>query len=187
MIFEKIITDTGISLKMEEVILVDKNDREIGSEEKIKAHREGNLHRSFSVFVFNSEGRLLMQQRASSKYHSGGLWSNTCCSHPRPGEQVTEAAHRRLKEEMGFDCPLKELFTFTYKVKFPNGLSEHEFDHVLIGKFNGNPKPNPEEAGSFRWADPDSLRKDVEGNPDNYTYWLKAALSRFPESFWKTL
>ena len=172
---------------MEEVILVDENDRQTGTEEKITAHKEGKLHRSFSVFVFNSEGMLLLQQRASSKYHSGGLWSNTCCSHPRPGEEVLDAARRRLKEEMGFDCPLTELFTFTYEVKFSNGLSEHEFDHVLTGRFDGTPKPNPEEADSFRWTDADSLMKGVERNPDNYTYWLKAALGRFPESFWKNL
>ena len=172
---------------MEKVILVDGNDLEIGSEEKIKAHREGKLHRSFSVFVFNSEGKLLMQKRTSSKYHSGGLWSNTCCSHPRPGEKVVDAAHRRLKEEMGFDCALSELFTFVYKVKFANGLSENEFDHVLMGKFDGTPKPDPEEAESFRWIDPDELRSDMGKNPDGYTYWLKEALKKFPESFWKNL
>ena len=172
---------------MEKVILVDENDREIGSEEKINAHREGRLHRSFSVFVFNSEGKLLMQQRASSKYHSGGLWSNTCCSHPRPGEEVREAALRRLNEEMGFGCRLRELFAFIYKVDFSNGLSEHEFDHVLVGMFEGIPRPNPEEVESFRWIDPEDLRAEIEKNPDNYTYWLKKAIKMFPESFWKTL
>ena len=163
---------------MEEVILVDEKDRQVGTEEKIKAHKEGKLHRAFSIFVFNHEGRLLLQQRALTKYHCPGLWSNTVCSHPRPGEPVNAAAHRRLMEEMGFDCPLKESFTFIYKTKFDNGLYEHEFDHVLIGSYDGDPVPNPEEAESWKWVGMDELRKDVKENPQNYTYWLRAALGR---------
>lgn len=163
---------------MEQVILVDEADNQIGVEEKLKAHRDGKLHRAFSIFVFNSEGKLLLQQRALSKYHCGGLWANTCCSHPRPGEGTEIAAHRRLREEMGFDCPLKELFSFTYKAKFDNGLTEHEFDHVLIGKFDGTPKANPEEVESWKWVDIDELRNGIRQNPDKYVYWLKASFEK---------
>jgi len=163
---------------MEEVILVDENDNQIGTEEKIQAHKEGKLHRAFSVFVFNSEGKLLLQQRAKSKYHSPGLWTNTCCSHPRLDENVEEAAHRRLKEEMGFDCPLKEVFSFTYKTKFDNGLFEHEFDHVLIGSYNANPSPDPEEVETWQWMDMEELKQDIQKNPDNYSYWLKTAIDK---------
>jgi len=122
------------------VVLVDENDNEIGVEEKINAHRKGLLHRAFSIFVFNSKNELLLQKRAADKYHSGGLWSNTCCSHPRPGENLKDAAHRRLQEEMGFDCSLREVFSFLYKKSFDNGLTEHELDHVFFGKFDGIPK-----------------------------------------------
>lgn len=167
---------------MEEVILVDEKDNQIGTEEKLQAHREGKLHRCFSIFVFNSEGKLLLQQRAKSKYHSGGLWSNTCCSHPRPGEPTEQAAHRRLKEELGFDCPLNEVFTFTYKTKFDNGLYEHEFDHVLFGRFDGSPIPNPEEVESCKWVGVEELKKDIQENPDNYTYWLKVALEKLKQT-----
>jgi len=163
---------------MEEVILVDEADNQIGTAEKLQAHKEGKLHRCFSAFVFNSEGKLLLQQRAKSKYHSGGLWSNTCCSHPRPGEAVEAAAHRRLKEELGFDCPLKEAFTFIYKTKFDNGLFEHEFDHVFIGKFDGSPIPNPEEVESWTWVSLAELKKDIKENPENYTYWLKVSIGK---------
>ncbi|MGC8851384.1 MAG: isopentenyl-diphosphate Delta-isomerase, partial [Candidatus Micrarchaeia archaeon] len=138
---------------MEQVILVDENDRELGVGEKMEVHRNGQLHRAFSIFVFNSDGKLLIHQRAKEKYHSGGLWTNTCCSHPRPGEKLDEAIHRRLVEEMGFDCPLKEVFSFVYQVKFENGLFEHELDHVYIGKFDGDPKPNPAEVMDWKWVD----------------------------------
>ncbi len=127
---------------MEEVILVDENDNELGKEEKLKAHKEGKLHRCFSILIFNSKEELLIQKRAKNKYHSGGLWANTCCSHPKPGEDTEIAAHRRLKEEFGFDCELKQLFNFTYKKTFDNGLTENEFDHVFIGITNSEPIPN---------------------------------------------
>ena len=161
----------------EKVILLDESGKEIGEEEKIKAHREGKLHRAFSIFVFNSKGQLMIHQRAKGKYHSGGLWTNTCCSHPRPGEKLEEAIHRRLKEEMGFDCDLKEIFSFTYKAKLGE-LFEHEHDHVFIGTFNGEPEPNPGEVEDWKWIGPEELKKDMEENPDKYTYWFKEAFPR---------
>ncbi len=164
---------------MEEVILVDENGRQTGTGEKIKTHKEGKLHRAISVFVLNSNGELLIQKRAKNKYHSGGLWTNTCCSHPRPDESTKDAAMRRLKEEMGFSCKLKEAFSFTYRIKFDNGLSEHEYDHVFIGRFDGQPKPSPKEVEEWKWMDPEELRKDIAEHPENYTYWLKAVIDRF--------
>jgi isopentenyl-diphosphate delta-isomerase len=160
----------------ETVILVDHNDREVGGAEKLQAHREGSLHRAFSVFVFNSRGELLLQQRARAKYHSGGLWTNTCCSHPRLGEGTEEAAHRRLVEEMGFDCELEEAFHFTYRVEFGDGLVEHEFDHVFLGRFDGAPTPDPQEVGDWKWADTEALEKDLGENPGRYAHWFKLAL-----------
>lgn len=160
----------------EQVILVDSSNKEIGVAEKIKTHREGKLHRAFSIFVFNSEGQLLLQKRAQSKYHSGGLWSNTCCSHPRPEEPTAHAAHRRLKEEMGFDCELKEIFSFTYKVTFDNDLTEHEYDHVFLGTFAGDPTPCPEDVDEWKWIDLGELQEDVREHPERYTYWLQISL-----------
>lgn len=163
---------------MENVILVDEQDREIGTEEKMKVHQEASLHRAFSVFIFNSRGQLLLQRRAAGKYHCGGLWTNTCCSHPRPGESVEEAAHRRLKEEMGFDAPLQKAFHFIYKAPFSNGLTEHELDHVFLGKWDGEPTPNPEEVGDCKWISPEELQKDIQENPEKYTEWLKISLEK---------
>lgn len=163
---------------MPEVILVDEKDNVIGTEEKMKTHQEGKLHRAFSIFVFNSKGELLLQKRAKSKYHSGGLWTNTCCSHPRPEEHIEKAVHRRLKEEMGFDCELKEIFSFTYKAKLDNNLFEHEYDHVFIGNFDGEPNPNPEEVDDWKWVDLEELKKDIRENPDSYTYWLKISIDK---------
>jgi len=162
----------------EYILLVDEDDNVIGKEEKLKTHREGKLHRAFSIFVFNSKGELLLQRRAKSKYHSSNLWTNTCCSHQRPGETLEEAIHRRLKEEMGFDCDLKKIFSFTYKVNFANNLSEHEYDHVFIGNFDGEPAPNPEEVDEWKWVDLEELKKDMQKNPDNYTYWLKKSIDK---------
>lgn len=150
----------------------------IGAEEKIKAHREGKLHRAFSIFVFNSKGELLLQQRAKTKYHSGLLWSNTVCGHPRPGETYYQAAYRRLKEEMGFSCPLKKLFCFIYKVKFKNGLIENEYDCVFSGKFDGKIKPNPKEVRDVKWVSLEALREDIAKNPQRYSPWLKIALKK---------
>lgn len=157
----------------DKIILVDKNDKEIGTEFKLKAHQQGKLHRAFSIFVFNSKGEVLLQKRSSKKYHSGGLWTNTCCSHPKPKETLLASAHRRLKKEMGFDCPLSEVFSFVYKAKLDHELTEYEFDHVLIGKFDKNPVINIEEAEDFKWASPKFLKQDIKKNPDSYTYWFK--------------
>lgn len=162
----------------QEVVLVDKNNRKIGIKEKIKAHEEGNLHRAFSIFIFNSKEELLIQQRAKTKYHSGGLWSNTVCSHPRPDETYQQAVHRRLKEEMGFSCPLKKLFCFIYKADFKNGLIENEYDCVFIGKFDGKPKPNTQEIMDYKWVPTEELRQDIIKNPEKYSVWLKIALER---------
>ena len=162
----------------EKVILVDENDKEIGTEEKIKAHQEGKLHRAFSIFVFNSRNELLLQKRARTKYHSGGLWTNTCCSHPRPGEVLKEAVHRRLKEEMGFDCQLEEVFSFIYQTKFGNDLFEHEYDHVFLGRFDGQPVLNPQEAEDWQWIGLEELERDIKENPEKYTYWFKIALPK---------
>lgn len=163
----------------ERVVLVDNKDKEIGTEEKIRAHDNGGkLHRAFSVFIFNSKGEMMIQQRARSKYHCGGLWTNTCCSHPRPGETAVEAGHRKLQQEMGFDTDLKEAFTFIYRAEFDNGLTEHELDHALIGTYDGEPRPNPEEAGNWKWANLEELRKDVRESPEKYTPWFKKVLDR---------
>jgi len=157
----------------DKIILVNKKDKEIGSEFKMKAHKDGKLHRAFSIFVFNSKGDLLLQKRSFKKYHSGGLWTNTCCSHPKPGETIMIAAHRRLKEEMGFDCNLKEIFSFIYKSKLNQKIIEHEFDHVLIGEFNEKPKININEVEDSKLVNLDFLASDIKQHPDDYTYWLK--------------
>lgn len=162
----------------DQVILVDENDKEIGGAEKIKAHYEGRLHRSFSIFICNSKGKILLQQRAKSKYHSARLWTNACCSHPRPGEGIGEAAHRRLKEEMGFDCKLQELLQFIYKVKLDHDLWEHEFDHVFKGTYDGKVRPNRDEADDFKWIDREILLQDVAEHPERYTEWFKIVLDR---------
>jgi len=164
-----------------QVILVNNADEPIGTMEKMEAHRKGLLHRAFSVFIFNSRGEMLLQQRAAHKYHSPNLWTNTCCSHPFPGEGSMEAAHRRLMEEMGFDTPLEKAFHFTYRTDFDNGLTEHEFDHVFTGIYNGPVNPDPEEVQAYRYADPEALRADIAENPGAYTSWFKIALPRLEE------
>ena len=162
---------------MAEVVLVDEKDNQVGTGEKLKVHREGKLHRAFSILIFNSKGEILLQKRAKSKYHSGGLWSNACCSHPCPGELLEEAIHRRLKEEMGIDCELKKLFSFIYKVKLAD-LFENEYDHVFLGRFDGVPSPAKDEADGWQWIDLEKLKQDVKKNPQNYTYWFKLILLR---------
>ncbi|MFN3926638.1 MAG: isopentenyl-diphosphate Delta-isomerase [Pseudanabaenaceae cyanobacterium] len=156
------------------VILVDQDDRAIGTADKMTAHQQGLLHRAFSIFIVNHKGELLLQQRAYHKYHSGGLWTNTCCSHPRPHETVLTAANRRLYEEMGIRCPLQELFTFIYKAELDNGLIEHELDHVLVGQTSQTPQPNPEEVAQWQWIDHQVLADDLIANPHQYTYWLRS-------------
>lgn len=165
-------------MKKEIVILVNKDNKKIGVEEKMKAHKEGKLHRAFSIFVFDSKGELLIQKRAKTKYHSGGLWSNTVCGHPRPNENYTKAIHRRLKEEMGFDCKLEKLFCFIYNTGFVNGLIENEYDCVFVGKFDEKPNPNPKEVSDYKWITLKDLNKDIRKNTNKYTVWLKIVLNK---------
>lgn len=164
------------------VILVDDQDREVGTMEKMEAHRKGLLHRAFSIFVFNSEMKLLLQKRARLKYHSDSLWTNTCCSHPRPDEDLMSAATRRLMEEMGFICELNELFVFQYKAELGNHLIENEIDHVLFGKYDGNPTPDPDEVSDYAWISLSELVNQVKDDPQEYTYWLKKSLDRVVEA-----
>lgn len=162
----------------EDVILVNENDEAIGVMEKMEAHRKGVLHRAFSVFIFNSKGQLLLQKRALSKYHSAGLWTNTCCSHPSPGEKTPDAAQRRLMEEMGMNVPLKETSSFIYKTAFDNGLTEHEFDHVYTGYSDEDPNINLSEVAEFQWKNMTELKKELEINPGNFTSWFKIAIEK---------
>lgn len=165
---------------MEEfVVLVDHNDNELGLMEKQQAHVAGLLHRAFSVFIFNSKGELMLQQRAASKYHSPTLWTNTCCSHPRQNESYKQAANRRLVEEMGFDCELSFKFSFIYKASLDNGLTEHELDHVFIGTFDGEPNLNQAEVMAYRWVEMDDLKKDIYKNAQNYTAWFKIIFDKY--------
>jgi isopentenyl-diphosphate delta-isomerase len=166
---------------MERVILVDEEDNEIGTEEKMEAHRLGKLHRCFSIFIFNSKGEFLLVRRAKSKYHSGGLWTNTCCSHPRPGEDTATAAHRRLVEEVGFNTELHKAFTFTYRAKLDKGMTEHEFDHVFVGIFDGKAVPNPKEVDEISYVEPSALTEDMKERPERYTAWFKISLGRVLE------
>lgn len=159
-----------------DVILVNEKDEILGSIEKLEAHEKGLLHRAFSIFVFNSNNELLIHQRAFGKYHSEGLWTNTCCSHPSPGETVLEAAHRRLQEEMGFDCEMQQSFHFIYKAELDNNLIEHELDHVVIGQSDQTPNLNPEEAIDFKYIGLADLLVDISKNPSNYTFWFKTIL-----------
>jgi isopentenyl-diphosphate Delta-isomerase len=160
----------------ETVILVNELDQEVGAMEKMRAHELGKLHRAISIFIFNEKGELLLQKRASSKYHSGGLWTNTCCSHPRPGETTIDAAIRRLYEEMGICSDLYHAFSFTYKAPFDNGLTEHEFDHVFLGSSQAFPQLNPEEAEGFDYVTIPEVIKDMDKNPEQYTEWFKIAI-----------
>lgn len=159
----------------EEVILVDEADRPVGVMEKIEAHRRALLHRAFSVFIFNSRGDMLLQQRASDKYHSGGLWTNACCSHPRPGEDTLEAAVRRLFEELGFRTALEKAFSFTYRAEFGNGLTEHEFDHVFIGVDDQEPKPDRREVSDYRYQSMNDIEAALRDRPEEFTIWFRLA------------
>lgn len=168
---------------MEElVVLVDENDNELGLMPKMEAHKKAVLHRAFSVFIFNKNGDLMLQQRAAHKYHSPLLWTNTCCSHQRDGESNLEAGKRRLFEEMGFTSQLKEVFSFVYKAPFDNGLTEHELDHVMIGYFDDEPNINKAEVEAYKWMSLENVKSDIEENPSIYTEWFKII---FEESYEK--
>jgi len=180
------------------VILVNEKDKPIGVEEKLKAHLEGKLHRCFSILILNSKGEILIQKRAETKYHSPGLWSNTCCSHPRPNETLIEATKRRLKEEMGIETDLNEIFKFSYRAKIGNlgeegkpssspfaatQLIENEIDHVFFGRFDGNPILNKNEVEDWRWMNLEELKKDIKENPEKYTIWFKRILDLYENKF----
>ena len=166
-------------MKEELVILVNENDEKIGLMPKMEAHEKALLHRAFSVFIFNDKNELMLQQRALNKYHTPGLWANTCCSHQRDGETSIEAGKRRLMEEMGFTTELEERTSFIYKAPFDNGLTEHELDHILVGHFNGEPELNPEEVASYIWMKPEAVKDDIQANPDKYTPWFKIIFEKF--------
>jgi isopentenyl-diphosphate delta-isomerase len=159
-------------MKGKKVVLVDEYDKAVGTMDKLRAHRRGRLHRAFSIFIFNSGGELLLQQRALGKYHSAGLWSNTCCSHPAPGEEILEAANRRLTEEMGMNCVLYWQFSFIYKEEMSNGLTEYELDHVLFGVTDTKASPNPAEALDCKYITMKMLAKELASNAKSYTKWL---------------
>lgn len=165
---------------MEElVVLVDEHDNQVGLMPKMEAHEKAILHRAFSVFIFNNQGELMLQQRAATKYHSPLLWTNTCCSHQRDGETSLAAGKRRLQEEMGFVCDLTEVFQFVYKAPFDNGLTEHELDHVMIGTYNGEPNINLEEVASHKWMSLKDVKNDMEDNPQQYTVWFKIIFKEY--------
>jgi len=166
-------------MKEEKVILVDREDNSVGTLPKMEAHEKGVLHRAFSVFILNQKGELMLQQRALHKYHSPGLWTNTCCSHQREGEENLQAGTRRLEEEMGFSVPLEELFSFIYKAPFDNGLTEHELDHVMLGYYEGIPEINSDEVNTWKWMSLNEIASDLTVNPESYTVWFKIIFERF--------
>lgn len=168
---------------MIEVQLVDAEDNPNGSMEKFEAHEKGALHRALSVLIINSKKEILLQRRALGKYHSPGLWTNTCCSHPYPGEDPNEAAKRRLQEEMGMSSELTFLFKFQYKCDFENGLIEHELDHVFIGKTDDTPHLNTDEAMAFKWMSIENLEQDMLSYPENYTFWFKLIIEKYRNEF----
>jgi isopentenyl-diphosphate delta-isomerase len=170
----------------DKVILVDDNDNMIGTMEKMQAHQSGKLHRAFSIFIFNTKGELLLQQRAYDKYHSGGKWTNTCCSHPAPGEANIDAANRRLNQEMGMQCELHHGFNFIYNAQLENDLSEHEFDHVFLGISDDKPKPNPNEVASFKYVQPSELAADLVTRPSQYSEWLKICFLKVMD-YWQPI
>ena len=161
-----------------DVILVDEHDVQTGTMEKMEVHQKALLHRAFSIFVFNDKDEILLQKRADKKYHSGGLWTNACCSHPQPGEETLTAAQIRLQEEMGFNTELKKAFDFIYKAAFDNGLTEHEFDHVLIGTYNGTIVPNAEEVSDYCFKSVEEIKNSIQSHPQKYTEWFKIAFPK---------
>ena len=174
-------------MREEKVVLVDKDDNQIGLMPKMEAHLKGKLHRAFSIIIFNSDRKILLQKRASTKYHTPNLWSNTCCSHQREDEDNIDAGKRRLNEEMGFVTNLYNFSSFIYRVEFSNGLIEHENDHIMLGIFDGVPKPNPNEVDEWKWIDIDILVEDMQINPDHYTAWFMIIMNNYYESLkkWK--
>ena len=168
-------------MKEEHVILVNEQDEQIGLMPKLEAHQKALLHRAFSVFIFNDKNELMLQQRALDKYHSPGLWTNTCCSHQRDGETNLEAGKRRLQEEMGFVVDLQESISFMYKAPFDNGLTEHEYDHVLLGKYNNKPVINTSEVASWKWMLIEEVKDDIAIHPELYTEWFKVIFDKFYE------
>jgi isopentenyl-diphosphate Delta-isomerase len=161
-----------------DVVLVDENDVAIGMMEKIEAHQKALLHRAFSVFIFNEKNEMLLHQRALGKYHSAGLWTNACCSHPQQNENVVQAATKRLQEEMGFVTPIAKAFDFIYKASFDNGLTEHEFDHVFIGKYDGKIEPNTDEVESYQFLNTAEIEKELKENPTKFTVWFAIAFPK---------
>lgn len=166
-------------MQEERVILVNRFDEQIGTMPKMEAHEKAVLHRAFSVFIMNDKGETMLQQRAAQKYHSPLLWTNTCCSHQREGENNIEAGKRRLLEEMGFTTELKELFSFIYKAPFDNGLTEHELDHVMMGSYEQDPEINPEEVADWKWMKPEAIKEDISERPNAYTAWFKIIFDKF--------
>lgn len=163
---------------MNEVILVDQNDVEVGRAEKLIAHKKGLLHRAFSIFLFNSDGDLLIQKRAANKYHSANLWSNTCCSHPKPNETLQEATKRRLKEELNIETELSWSFSHLYRVEFDSGLIENELDHIFIGTYDMLPQINPDEVSDFKYISISDLTLDIEKHPEDYSFWFKELIEK---------
>lgn len=172
-------------MKETEVILVNERDQAIGVMEKMEAHQKGLLHRAFSIFIFDSEGRMLLQQRAAGKYHGAHLWTNACCSHPYPGEDVAAAAKRRLQEELGFTTVLEEIFSFTYKAEVENNLIEHEYDHVFAGFYEGEIKPNEQEVEDYKYEEMTTLIHEIKDYPQKFTSWFKIAFPKI-EHWWRS-
>lgn len=162
---------------MEFVILVDEQDREVGEAEKMQTHKFGLLHRAFSVLIYNTKGEMLLQQRAATKYHSAGLWSNACCGHPRPGEKIEDAARRRLKEELGFNCSMKFSFKFIYKAYFENSLKEHELDHVFTGIYDSEVLPDKNEVQAYRWVSMENLKNEIIENHSSFSVWFQKIIA----------
>jgi len=173
--------EVDLNMETQQIILVNNNDEPIGTMGKMEVHQKGLLHRAFSVFVFDKTGRFLLQQRAFSKYHSSGLWTNTCCSHPKPGENLLEAAKSRLKEEMGFETELKEILSFIYKAEVENGLIEHEYDHVFAGFYDHAPQPNPQEAQGWCYSTIKDLKEKLARNPLQFTSWFRIVFPKIEE------
>ena len=171
-------------MQQKDVILVNERDEALGTMEKMDAHRQGLLHRAFSVFIFDSKGRMLLQKRAASKYHGGGLWSNACCSHPYPEERIETAAERRLLEELGFTIPLNKIFEFTYNAKVENDLIEHEYDHVFVGEYEGVIKPTAEEVEDYRYVEMNEIKQALTEEGNKFTTWFRLAFPTI-ETWWQ--